>query len=72
MIIFMENEIKTKEETVAFLHEMLEWLGPAKENIENTSCSDFTIGETLAIANVMNALQDLEDSLSELDRVVQI
>lgn len=68
----MENSFETKEETIAFLHEMLEWLGPAKEKIEHTSCREFTIGETLAIANVMNALQDLEDSLSELDRIVQI
>ena len=27
----MENSFETKEETVAFLHDMLEWLGPAKE-----------------------------------------
>lgn len=68
----MENSFETKEETVAFLHEMLEWLGPAKEKIENTSCREFTLGETIAIAGVMNALEELDEALCELDRVVQV
>ena len=68
----METEIKTKEECLAFLHAMLEFLGPAKEQIENTQCVGFTIGETLAVANVMNALEDLESALEELDRVAQV
>lgn len=64
-----ENSFETKEETLAFLHEMLEWLGPAKKKIENTSCRDFTIGQTLALANIMNGLQYLENGLNELDRI---
>lgn len=71
-IIFMEDSFETKEETIACLHELLEWIGPIKGQIEKTVARDFTIGETLAIANVVNALQDLEDSLSELDRIVQV
>lgn len=65
-------EFETKEETIACLHEALEWIGPIKEQIERTVARGFTIGETLAIANVVNALQDLEDSLSELDRISQV
>lgn len=66
------EEIKTKEETIGILHELLEWIGPVKEQIENTECRNFTFGETLALADVMNALNDLEVALSELDRIVII
>lgn len=65
----MENGILTKEELLAYLHEILEWVGPIKETISTVICGEFTIGETLALANIMNALNDFEDSLTELDNI---
>ena len=65
----MENNIITKEELIACLHETLEWVSPIKEAISTVICGEFTIGETLALANIMNALDDLEDALTELDNI---
>ena len=68
----MELELKTKEETMTFLHEMLEWLVPVKEQLENTQISEFSMGEFLYFINVTNALDDLEVALSELDQITDI
>lgn len=65
-------EFETKEELFAMMHEMLEWIGTIRERIGNTSCRDLTINETLGIANVMNAVTELEDALSELDQTVDV
>lgn len=67
----MENSFETKEEAIACLHEMLEWLGPAKKMIDNMSCREFTIQQTLALANIQIGLHYVEKGLEELDRVAQ-
>ena len=65
----MENGIITKEELIAYLHETLELVSPIKEAISTVICGEFTIGETLALANIMNALDDLKDNLTKLDNI---
>ena len=62
----------SKEELFGMLHEMLEWIEPIQEKIESTSCSELTIGETIALADVMNAVYDLNSALSELEQVANV
>lgn len=68
----MDYTINTKEELFGTLHELFEWLDPLKRSIEDMPSRDLKIGETLAIANVMNALQELDDALAEFDRVFEM
>ncbi len=68
----MDYAINTKEELFGTLHELFEWLDPLKRSIEEMPSRDFKLGETLALANVMNALQELDDALAEFDRVFEI
>lgn len=65
-------EFETKEELFGMLHEMLEWIGPVREKIENLKCGDLLLKETMAVADVANALYDLEEALSELDRTIEV
>lgn len=65
-------EFETKEELFGMLHEMLEWIGPAREKIENANSSEFTIGQNMALSDVVNALYDLDVALSELEQVANV
>lgn len=62
----------SKEELFGMLHEMLEWIGPARERVENANSSEFTIGQNMALTDIANALYDLDAALSELDRVAEV